>query len=114
MNTEQLRQKLLAASRGAPGELEEPSGRAHRNGLPADSDPARFARRIRQLAQRRRQSPPDTASWASILSRSLTPCFGIMILAALFTLGTPVPPEPVDTGLKAMLLAGLDPAPDLP
>jgi len=99
MTTERLRQKLLRASRHAPEDPQVPHG---------------FEWRIRLRAQQLHRPPLHDEPWAAQLERALIPCLGIMVLAAIFTLGCPAPPEPSYPALKEVLLAGLDPAPDEP
>ncbi|MBL9136337.1 MAG: hypothetical protein JNK85_10740 [Verrucomicrobiales bacterium] len=92
MNSESLRQKLIA------------SARTH---SPSDSVPYAFEQRI--MAGLRRPGPVVDAwnLWGAALWRAVAPCLGITLLVAASSLALGTPPDEAAEPFESMLLADL-------
>lgn len=99
MNSESLRQKLIACARTQ---------------VPPDSVPYAFERRV--MARLPRATGLDAWNlWGAALWRAVVPCFAITLLvaASAFALGTPAeePSEPLESVLLAVLTTQIGEAP---
>ncbi len=98
MNLEQLRQRLVAAARRE---------------TVSDRVPYAFERRI--MARLANRTVPDRwAAWGALFWRALAPCCAVMILAGAGAAAFAPAPEDLGTQLDAILLADVDPSPEVP